>query len=218
MIDCVVLTAALTPDEVLDLQWFFVNAAGDCGIRSSMGPTLDIARTGFLPQKNCGPGRGEDADSVYRAGERANAIACRMRRLTDRQRISLEAQFSTDTPVGQSGVTLSLASLQPIARWSHREGLDSVNKSRSKAERLRRKESHREHAVSTLRNWLLYLGQAARDDAECVQAKILGQLIGQAREALRDACDAYAATRQRQPATRGDGVRAFYAKEPANDG
>lgn len=180
----------MTPDNESDLRWYFVEARGDCGVRSTFGAQLELVRQGTLPGRNerClqeTPGDLEGfCASVDRdrrrtkAGIRANRVAGRLRRLPRRAQVVLELHFGADTHLGAGGISLALAC------WTM-----SARKAYSAAKRERRA---RAQALGSIRLWLLWLTMQAHKDTGDAAA-VLDGILAEARAALNHAQRAYEA-------------------------
>lgn len=189
----------LTPDQEVDLRWYFTEARGDCGLRSGMGGQIVALESSQLSdeakrqhraenpmyvRKHSG-GRANHAEAfmarICDSGKpgRASGIAARLRRLPPCHQETLEAQFTSVEIVG-AGVSALLATRQPLARETFRELRLRKLKRKPKVDR-----------TGTPLMWLNNLISVAHHKPTSDEARILGTILAQARTALVHACEAY---------------------------
>ena len=177
----------MLPDDEADLRWYFVEARGDCGVRSCLGPQLEMLRQGTLPGKNERRVSADINEYVAMAGDRANKVAARLRRCSERSQLVLELHHGVDGQLGSAGVSLALACWTPTARSGY--------KAASSAMRGRKIDTARSRALATSRMWLLWISmQAQKRDGEAAQA-ILDKVLNEAIAALNAAHADYEASR-----------------------
>lgn len=180
---------ALTPDAELDLRWYFTEANGACGLRSSMGASAERVKSGICSQRTATTGDREE-DAMIRIVEhgapaRASRIASRLRLIGTHHQVTLEAQYSSPCDIPGTLVSPLLASVQPCAKATFKHVLDRRGRGKSKAKRSRLAR------VSTPLMWIQYLIDASKREPAGNEARIFGTILSQARDALFGACEAY---------------------------
>lgn len=189
----------LTPDSELDLRWYFQQASGDMGLRSSQGGCEFALLAGDYRQsehkgkpenpmhinKNSGARRNTAEDAMarlidHKAPERLRRIEAKLHKIAMRHQATLADQFTMSTDIPGTGVSPRLASAQPLAKQMMREL------------RLRKKNKKgREADMPTPIVWVSNLIAEAVKSPEGTNARVLGTIIGQARTALFEAYEAY---------------------------
>lgn len=177
----------MLPDDEADLKWFFCEARGDCGVRSSFGYQLELARDGIQKGKFERIPSTEIPDNAAMAGTRANRIAARLRRCTPRTQLVLELHHGAAAKLGTVGVSLALACWTPTARSGYHAAV--------RAMRGRRSDSARSQALATERMWLLWVSERAQHRDGEVAKKVLDKVLEEASAALRSAHSDYEASR-----------------------
>ena len=186
----------LRPDDEIDLRWYYTEASGDMGMRSSQGGCVAALeqmdhRHAHHPKpenpmhisKNSGARNNTAEDAMARLidrkqPERLRRIDARLRAIAPCHRKTLEDHFTMSTDVPGTGVSPRLATEQPLAKQMMREL------------RLRKHRKGKDD-MPTAMVWISNLIAEAAKSPEGANARLLGTIIGQARTALYEACEAY---------------------------
>lgn len=174
-------------DDEIDLRWFFVEARGRCGVRSSLGPQLDALASGTVSSGGCRRSTPDMADHMLESAARANAIGERLRALPDRFQDVLRLQYERDEAapgceVGMSrqvdGVTIALLIAGPTARRL-----------------LNRTARVAKHATPVL--WIAWLLRKSKQRDGANEKEILATIVREAKAKLTEAHHAFSLTRNR---------------------
>jgi len=177
-----------------ELKWFFLEAAGACGIKSQAGFVEDILRSGVIPDGGTKWMDDGPTDRQVESWERARHVWARLARLAMHHRRVLELQFGTTAPCGE--VSLALAADQSLAVRGHAiamvDASAAIKKRQAKiihgvANQKRKRKVSKWHDQLTVGGWLIWL--ASRGDEAC--ADVLGRIVSAAKGDLDAALAAY---------------------------
>jgi hypothetical protein len=188
-----------------EIRWFYLEAAAACGMRSIQGAHEEMLQSGV---KREGGKRWLDdgpTERTFEAWSRARAVWSRLALLRRRDRLVLESHYQDARLIGgEPQVSITLASIQPIAIASHRAAVQAAVRAIAKA----RSESKPLSAASRLRGrqrptvgmtaigWIVRLS-SSDDDA---QVKLRETIIDAARAELEGAIERYVAIAERAEA------------------
>lgn len=204
----------MLPDDEENLRWYFTEARGDCGVRSTFGYQLEMARRGVFPGKHERSLPEAPMDLVgwdgieaivehmeptirrMAPGDKANKISKRLARCTELSQVVLELQYGAERHLGTSGVSLGLACWTPTSKRGYeaaRKAFDATATMRaklrhgSKRETKTHKDSARGRALATSRMWLLWISMQAQKRGGEAAETILEKVLAEAKSALNAA-------------------------------
>ena len=195
-----------TRDEA-DLEWFFREARGDCGLRSTLGGTIfaleqmDHRHTRqkhepgeMYVRKRKPSARVSDDAAVLRmidTAARANRIGNRLRRIGERHEHVLRAQYGDDGGAVMisrvDGVAVGLLCTMSLVRHFHSRALEVLSRRNDEAKARRRIRE-----IVTPAMWIAWLVAKAKSDEGA--AEMLSQILRDGRQKLAAALVAYSET------------------------
>ena len=184
-----------------ELRWYYHEAAGICGLRSTMGTFLDILETGILPNENSRK-LTEAPDSLHEflldldknrrrlgAYGEARRIHQRLMAIGPHHARTLELAYGGTHMFGK--VSLALAADCPLAVSSHKLAVKASHKTSTNSSKRRSKSVST--APVTVRSWLLWLATHAEVFRGTSHKMLLDQIVEEAttklHKALRVYCD-----------------------------
>lgn len=190
-----------------ELRWYFSEAPGHCGLRSSLGPQLELLEHGIVlehgyPSSDAAMAVGLDRrlEEDGWQGSRLRGVAQKLACLPVEDARVLELAYAQETRVNRTmPCSLALACATPTARYAYTRAIESSRR-RAASGKASAKSKAQAVAVMTIREWMQWLALTSRGQPGKPRAEMLKQILWEAEIALNGAMHAYALASQKEAA------------------